>query len=326
MASTSACACQRWTTSWRGWPKRLRWPAETTANRGATAATTARWSCHRCHDAAPAPHPPSARPETPAAASARPAGRCHPAAGPRRGGWRCAARSCLRSRPDGCPAPGAGPGNLPRPTASAARGGRTWRQRWCCPAAPAAAVRQLPSQAGQAAGVIQMVMAEHHLPGGAWPSARRAGTRMRSLPSPPVGGLRRTRVRAALYAPAPLCPAHIVHQQLQFPSAGACRAGHSGRHSSRPARPPPAPRGSSHQNTPPMPPVRPSARLGQPPHGLRVQRQWLRACQLSSNSQAAARQDQRPAPSCSACSPVPSNDNGTTSNVHHGMIGRLTSG
>ena len=50
------------------------------------------------------------------------------------------------------------------------------------------------------------------------------------------------------------------------------------------------------------------------------------ACQLSSNSRAAARRDQRPAPSCSACSPVPSNDNGTTSNVHHGMIGRLTSG
>ncbi|KAG1386183.1 hypothetical protein G6F59_016988 [Rhizopus arrhizus] len=77
----------------------------------------------------------------PAAAPAPPNGRCHRAAEQRRGGWRCAARSCLRCRPAGCPAPGAIPGSRHRPTASAFPAGRAWPRQSRCRAVPAHAAR-----------------------------------------------------------------------------------------------------------------------------------------------------------------------------------------
>ncbi len=152
---------------------------------------------------------------------------------------------------------------------------------------------------------------------------------MRSLPSPPVGGPTsyQSACRAVRTSTAVPWPTSCTSSSSS-PAAGACRAGHSsGRHSSRPARPPPAPRGSSHQNTP-------SKATGSAQRGASASHHiacgcsanGCRASQLSSNSQAAARQAQRPAPSCSTCRPVPSSDSGTTSIVHHGMIGRLTSG
>ncbi len=148
---------------------------------------------------------------------------------------------------------------------------------------------------------------------------------MRSLPSPPVGG-RRTRVRAALYAPAPLCPA--PHRAPAAPVPSAVHAAPATTAAGTAAGPPGHRRRrvAAATRTPANAAGTPARRLGQPPHGLRVQRQWLQ--RLPAQLEQPGRSTPGPAAgsSCSACSPVPSNDNGTTSNVHHGMIGRLTSG
>ena len=112
------------------------------------------------------------------------------------------------------------------------------------------------------------------------------------------------------------------------PWRGSSRSGHSsGSHSSAASHLPGTPRGSSSQNAPASASGSANQRASGSHHSEnRLSASQPNSGQLRSKHHAASRHAQPPHPACSASSPVPSSDSGTTTRLHHGIATRLASG
>ena len=123
------------------------------------------------------------------------------------------------------------------------------------------------------------------------------------------------------------CPTSITTTSTS-PGAGKWRSGHSnGSHNARASGLPGTPRGSNNQNAP----SNANGSANQCASGSHHNANPLLAShsnsgQLRSKHHAAARHTSAPAPACSDSSPMPINDNGTTTRLHHGTAIRLANG